>query len=214
VGGKTVKARCSQNLGNPSQRAVALPVRPSFTLLEVVLVLALLVVLGGMLYPALEASYGSYRVTAATDMVRAAWAQARSHAMDEGRPYRFSVIPEKNNFRIAPDSSQFWGGSDNAAGANSADQAFILEDTLPKGVRFSYGQPGDNNSASPLSADTNTASPSADSGSWASVATFLPDGTARADVEIVFQSKGARPVILTLRALTGVVSARQQEVRQ
>ena len=37
---------------------------------------------------------------------------------------------------------------------------------------------------------------------------ILPDGTARDDVNIIFQGRGARPMVLNLRALTGVVTAK------
>ena len=76
--------------------------RQAFTLLELVLVMTILVMLAAISYPSIDAMYGSYRVQAATDQVRAAWAEARTHAANEGRPYRFSIVPNKRNFRVAP----------------------------------------------------------------------------------------------------------------
>src|SRR5438045_428621 len=88
--------------------------RPSYTLLELVLVIALLGILTAISYPSLDSMYGHYQLTAATDMVRAGWASARSRALDEGRPYRFAVVPNQGNFRIAPDSSDFWSGNSDS----------------------------------------------------------------------------------------------------
>jgi hypothetical protein len=44
------------------------------------------------------------------------------------------------------------------------------------------------------------------SDAWATTVVFLPDGTAREDVKITFQVRGARPTALHLRGLTGNVS--------
>src|SRR5437588_5623421 len=66
--------------------------RPAFTLFELVLVMAILVMLAAVATPTLDSLYGTFRVTAAADSIRAAWADARTHAMNEGCAYRFSVV--------------------------------------------------------------------------------------------------------------------------
>ncbi len=58
--------------------------RQGFTLFELLLVCAVVVILGVAVYPSIEEMYSSYRVSASADQVRAAWAQARTHAMDDG----------------------------------------------------------------------------------------------------------------------------------
>jgi hypothetical protein len=40
---------------------------------------------------------------------------------------------------------------------------------------------------------------------------FLPDGTAQADREIVLSIRGARPLVVRVRALTGVVTVQQYQ---
>jgi hypothetical protein len=47
---------------------------------------------------------------------------------------------------------------------------------------------------------------SADSGGWAPVVTFLPDGPASADVDIAIRLEGGRPLVVRVRAMTGTVS--------
>jgi len=81
--------------------------RRAFTLLEVSLVCVLIVMLGAMAYPSIEAIYGGVRLTAASDLIRARWADARSHAAEDGRPYRFAVVPDTGRFRLAPDTGEF-----------------------------------------------------------------------------------------------------------
>jgi prepilin-type N-terminal cleavage/methylation domain-containing protein len=168
--------------------------RPAYTLFELMLVLALITILAALAIPSLEAMYGQYRLTAAVDQVRGAWATARAHALDEGVPYRFSIMPYGSSYRIAPDGT---------APQESSNSGLVLEETLPKGVRFSLinaAGSGDINSSPPPG---NT-----DSSTWFGVAVFLPDGTTRQDVELLFEGRGARSRILSLRALTGIVTPR------
>ena len=42
-------------------------------------------------------------------------------------------------------------------------------------------------------------------GDYEMLAVYLPDGTARADVQVLFGKEGGRPIGLSLRALTGAV---------
>jgi prepilin-type N-terminal cleavage/methylation domain-containing protein len=168
--------------------------RRGFTLLEVMLVLVVIVMLGAMAYPSIEAMYSDVRLSAAADQVRAAWAEARTKAIEEGRPYRFGVQPD-GQYRIAPDTAEFWGGGDtSSAPADSDTQPLVIEDSLPKGVGFADGG--------------TTGDSGGDAGGWQTIVKFQPDGTASQDVEIVFQSdNSSRALHLRLRALTGSVTA-------
>ncbi len=180
--------------------------RAAYTLFELVLVLAVLVVLAAVVYPSIDAMYGPYRLTAAADMVRAGWADARTHAIREGTPYRFAVVPGKGNYRLAPDTSDYWEGANPPlAASDPSAPPLVLEDVLPKGVRFTTPdllQGG----AVDRSGDTTLPPGSVSSGQWSTLAVFLPDGASRDDVAIAFQARGARPLVLRLRGLTGVVT--------
>jgi prepilin-type N-terminal cleavage/methylation domain-containing protein len=174
---------------------VAVRARAGFTLFELLLVLAIILVLGALIYPSMEGMYGSYRMTAAVDMVRASWAGARSRAIEEGRPYRFSIVPGAGKLRVAPDSDSYWSGGGSNPDDGSNQPPLIQEDSLPKGISFAR-------------ADTGDAGSTADSsgGGWSTVCTFLPDGTASDDVSIEFAARGGgQNQVLKLRGLTGVV---------
>src|SRR5438874_4807621 len=128
-----IAARChSPTL--PLSHSLTLP-RSGYTLLELMLVLAIIVVMAAIAYPSATAMYGHLRLSQAADAVRAAWAEARAHAIDEGRPYRFAIIPDQGNYRVAPDSPEFWGSSSQEqASADAINPPFFLNEALPKGL--------------------------------------------------------------------------------
>src|SRR5215207_2493825 len=114
--------------------------RRGFTLLEVTLVMAVIVLMAAIALPSIEVMYGDVRLTAAADQIRGTWANARTKAIEEGRPYRFAVQPD-GKFRIAPDAGDFWTGgggtpTDNTEANDPDAPPLILEDALPKGVLF------------------------------------------------------------------------------
>src|SRR6266852_8731527 len=161
------------------------------------LVLVLMILLAAIAYPSLDSLLGTFRMNAAADMVRANWADARAYAMNEGRAYRFAVLPGKGNFRVAPDSPDYWTGNDPPV-ADQNNPPLVVDNALPKGVRFAtpdtYQSVGFDNSG-----DSALQSESVDPSSWSTIVTFLPDGTTSADVEIVFTGSGARPLDVKLR---------------
>jgi Tfp pilus assembly protein FimT len=168
--------------------------RPAFTLLEILLVLAVLIALAAVAYPTLSAMYGDVKVKAAADNVRAAYADARSHAIEDGRPYRVSVQPGTGKFRIAPDNDTFWDGSDPSQATNNDGDAppFINEGGLPNGIVFT--------------GDLTTG------GSWSTVVVFNPDGGCSSDVEISLQESddAATALVIRVRAMTGAVTVRRK----
>jgi prepilin-type N-terminal cleavage/methylation domain-containing protein len=176
--------------------------RHGYTLFELVLVLAVLVLLSAIAYPSLKAMYGHYKMTGAVDTVRGAWAQARAHAIEEGRPYRFAIVPGTGQYRVAPDQPDYWSGSPPASDPNG--RALVLEKSLPGGVNFAVGGPADSGADPQPDPPAGGASPD----SYANPVVFLPDGSAREDAEVIFQVRGARPTAIRLRGLTGIVTVK------
>ncbi|MFO0879279.1 MAG: hypothetical protein U0840_18190 [Gemmataceae bacterium] len=175
--------------------------RAGYSLFEVILVCAVLVILASLAYPSLRGMYPYYKLQGAVDSVRAAWAQARSRAIEEGRPFRFAVENQGRHYRVAPDTPEAWG--------SGSSDGMVIEQALPPGVTFTLnGEPA---AASSLEEPTtqgdkkSNLSPDA----YTPAVVFLADGTAREDVRIVFQIKGVRPTALQLRGLTGTSSVQQ-----
>ena len=169
--------------------------RRGLTLIEVLLVIAVLIALAAVAYPTLSAMYGDVKVKAAADNIRAAYADARSHAIEDGRPYRVGVQPDTGKFRIAPDADSFWDGSDPSAANNDGDAPpFVMEGGLPNGIVFQTG--GD----------------PATGGSWSTVVVFNPDGGCSSDVEITLKEadEESSGLVVRVRAMTGAVSVRKK----
>jgi type II secretory pathway pseudopilin PulG len=183
--------------------------RSAFTLFETVLVMMVLVIVAGVCYPSIKGMYGSYKLNGAVDSVRSAWAEARSRAISEGRPYRFSVEPNGSHYRVAPDSPDYWPGS--GSGDDPNGKGMVLEKALPAGVHFNVS--GDSKGPPPdPPSNSNDEKERPATGTWNTGVVFLPDGSAKDDVKITFQVRGARPTALQLRGLTGNVSV--QVVKQ
>ena len=168
--------------------------RPGLTLLEVLLVMAIILCLAAIAYPTLSAMYGDVRVKAAADQVQGAWAEARANAIEGGRAYRFSVQPGTGQFRVAPDSPEFWDGSGGSQSQENDLPPHLEEGTLSGGITF----------------DVPANLPA--SGEWTTVAVFNPDGTCQADTEITLKEADddGTPIVIRVRAMTGAITVRKK----
>jgi prepilin-type N-terminal cleavage/methylation domain-containing protein len=169
--------------------------RSGFTLFESIVVLVVLLVAAGLAVPTLRGLAGGTPLNAASDMVKSSWAQARSRAISEGRPYRFAIKDNSGEFRVAPDSPEFWDGAGSSAPSSGSSQPpLILEDKLPGDIRF-------------LSGPDSGPSGGGGSGEWSNPIVFLPDGNAQQDATISFGQGGGQPVVLQLQGSTGAVTS-------
>ncbi len=185
--------------------------RKAYTLMELILVVAIIAIVAGISYPSIMSMYGHYRLRGGSDLIRAGWVGARAHAVDEGQRYRFAVVPGKGNFRVAPDSPTYWAG--NLPDFDHDNPPLIMEDTLPSGIVFTFE--GDAPAAPATSGDSTIPIGSVDPGQWKTVAIFDTDGTAEEDVTITLRSTsgdGTRPVVVSLRAMTAISSSKMGPV--
>ena len=183
--------------------------RSGSSLLEILLVMVIIVIVSALSIPSLHWMYGSYKMNASVDSVRSAWADARERAINENRPYRFAIDPNGTAFRVAPDDPAYWDGGTGPQDDPNG-QGLILEKSLPSGVCFTVNgegssEPTDDGKVSseekPVTGGVN----------WSPAGVFLPDGTARDDVKVVFHVRGCKPTTLQMRGLTGNVSVQTEK---
>ncbi len=159
--------------------------RHGFTIVETMLVLAVMLIIAAIAIPSIDSMYSDVKLTSAADMVRGAWADARARAAEDGVAYRFAVVPQSGRFKVSPDA-------ENTKADDSGEAPLMIEDTLPGNVTF---------------ADANGSSVEDSDGEYQTLIVFYPDGTAREDVEVGFRGRGTRTMILHLRGLTGAVTS-------
>jgi prepilin-type N-terminal cleavage/methylation domain-containing protein len=181
--------------------------RKGYTLMELILVMAIIAIMAGLAYPSALSMWTGYRLRAGADAIRAGWVGARSHAVEEGQRYRFSVVPGKGNYRVAPDTAEYWSGS--LPDFDHDNPPLILEGALPRGIVFTVsgsGGSGDGETSLPVG--------EVDPGQWQTVAVFEADGTAQEDVSITLAcpGEGARPIVVSLRSLTAISTAKMGSV--
>jgi prepilin-type N-terminal cleavage/methylation domain-containing protein len=197
--------------------------RAGFTLMEIMLVLAVLVVIAAITLPALKGPMDNHRLRVSGDMVRVEWSHARVKAMETGRTYVFKYQPELPNFKIEPWYMEddylesdvvlgFGGGATTGgAGANSGDVSYSPTSTtatstmelgeLPEGVTFVGSETELDERSAFLSV---TATAGDEDLLWSDPIFFYPDGTS-STARILIMNERSRFLMVSVRGLTGVV---------
>jgi prepilin-type N-terminal cleavage/methylation domain-containing protein len=184
-----------------------------FTLVELLLVLGLLVIMAALAWPTLERPFSNQRLSAAADLVRTAWCQARIEAVRSGSAQAFQFTPGDRSFRTQrraaePDDEPWAWQRREAAGSSSVlspPEAPALPGatkTLPEHVVFGAVTMNGDAAAPTAGPGPQRAGPA--DGGWSDPICFYPDGTA-SDVRLVLLNDRGSRVELTLRGLTGTV---------
>jgi prepilin-type N-terminal cleavage/methylation domain-containing protein len=194
--------------------------RPAFTLLELLLVLAMVCVVVALTMPALALPLDNHRLRRGADQIRARWAQARASAMEHGRTYVFRYEPASDAFSVEPwmsgddylESDQLVTLGVTAGGDGLAEQTALAAklDRLPDNIVFL---------ASETTADIRAALVANSSSAQAATAQtnapifFYPDGTT-STARLIIANQRDRFVTLTMRGLTGVVEVSGLQIRE
>lgn len=205
--------------GGPSPLSALRPgsrrrtLRRALSLLEMMLVLAVLVAVGAMVLPALHGPLEDQRLLKSADLIRAQWTRARVTAMKNGRMYVFRYVTATDEYAIEP-----WSGE---VDATEASQEALTLDTqplrmgpetverrhllgvagqrLPDGVQFFLGETQTDTRLDQAAAES--AVPTGDNAVPPIV--FYPDGST-SDARLVLTNERLF-VEITLRGLTGMV---------
>jgi len=196
---------------------------PGVTLVELLLVLAIVVATMALAWPMLQKFLAGRRLQTAADEVRTEWCSARVEAMRSGRTQAFRAEVGGARYRTEPqDESEAAAARVGAAPALAASGRLDAlapgsgggapgasapnEKTLPGGIRFVAVEPGEGAKAASISGPA-LAPPDDDASDvfWSEPIFFYPDGTA-SDVLLVLACGENHAMIVKLRGVTGAVT--------
>jgi len=174
--------------------------RRGFTLMELLLVLAIIVLLGALSTPSFIQTFSRQSLEKGADRVRIAMGQARVKAIRSGDIYAVYILEGGAWFNVAPFSqaqAQTAIANQRQQLAGFRMQSDFEDDLLPKGVTFVGSQTAvDSRAAEMLSGN--------ESGGLRPIL-FYPDGTSQ-DARVVLQNDKGVFVEIQLRGLTGLSS--------
>lgn len=206
------------------------PARRALTLVEMMLVLAVLAIMAAITWPGLQRAWVDHKVDEATEMVRTHLARTRNYAIDSVLIYEFRYEPGGNRFVVVPhEPVEILSEQTNidpqgqVSLGSSADQLVRVGGTLRAGVQFAVAVNDDAENLGipvitpppvPLADWQIQGLPNADELSgvaWSEPMLFYPDGSAQQSI-LRLEDEYGQSVEISVRGLTGVVSA--QRIRE
>lgn len=194
----------------PRQRKRSSAEVGGFTLFELMLVLAVLVMLASLSWPAIEGILHGTRLRAAGDQIRGAWGAARVDAVESGEIVVFRFALGGNQYRIERWAADADASLDEDRGKDEQRKSAPVEGKrnqgaqLPEGIDFA-----ENQTLAEAGADQRAAASAALAGAsaeseagWSAPIVFYPDGTA-SGAQVILKGEGDVYLALRLRGVTG-----------
>lgn len=215
----TTNLRCAPN--RAERRSLAL--RAAFTILELVLALAVIAAVMGLAWPVMLRFSAEHALKDGVEQVRSRLARTRLLTIESGLTHQFRYEPGGRRCLVMPFERPLGtpaGGTSSAnatttaagsTGTSPQPRALVLE--LTEGLRFLSSPPGPVALTQPETAERVSedmlsmfgAPTSLAQIGWSKAVVFKPDGTSK-DTTFVVADAGGRYQVLSVRGLTGAVS--------
>lgn len=179
------------------------PARTGFSLIEIIIVVALMVTIGAMVVPAMIDFFGSQKLSKAADKVRTEMGRARVSAIRTGDIYAFYFTPEMTSYTVARFNDAFneRNQPQEKLGQDERGSDFNFdEERLPRGITFAAADSPEDARVAQAMADNEVRL------STMRPILFYPDGTSQ-NATIILQNDQQELYKITLRGLTGTASA-------
>ncbi len=194
------------------------PLRRGFTIAEVLIVLAVLLVASGLVFPPLLRIMADQPLKEAAEKARSQLANVRLKALDSGVAWQFRFEPGGKHLLWMPLESQT--STDAAANATAVTPTAGIDSTpqtteLPKGVVFATALNGAAFGSERLSPEQLAGLPDSyalTQVGWSFGMSLQPDGST-ADFEFAVVDARDKQIRLTVRGLTGGITVSSIETR-
>jgi prepilin-type N-terminal cleavage/methylation domain-containing protein len=161
--------------------------RHAYTLLELLIVLAVIVILGAAVAMTFDGYHSNTRQRAAADLIRARLADARAKAMERGTWFRMAIHSDGTRLRVAPDGPDF--GSLPAPDGSYFNSS-VSEDQFEEGVTAEVVDTDDQRQQ--------------DGSGWITIATVGPEGICKEDgARILVRERDFPPIEVRVRGVIG-----------
>lgn len=179
------------------------PARTGFSLIEIIIVTALMVTIGAMVVPAMLDFFGSQKLSKAADKVRTEMGRARVMAIRSGDIYAFYFTPEMTSYTVAPFNESFNERTQPQEKRGVDDRASDFnfdEERLPRGITFAAADSPEDARVAQAMAENEV------NLSSMRPILFYPDGTSQ-NATIILKNDQQELYKITLRGLTGSATA-------
>ncbi len=187
---------CSTGLSPFANRNV---IRCGFSLMELILVLAVLLAFASLTMPVVNATFSRQALIKGADLCRASMGQARVKAIKTGKIHAVFYAPGTSYLSVAPFDNYQAEASRAQQRIRQLDSRQTMvdfdDDILPRGVKFAAGEVEVTSRAAEALSTGN-------GGGSLRPILFYPDGTSQ-NAEIVLQNEQGNMIQVILRGLTG-----------
>jgi type II secretion system protein H len=186
--------------------------RRGFTLIEMMVVLAIVAMLAVMVWPAMRKPLAKSELRSAAKQVRTELAKTRLKAIETGEPQQFRFQLGTDRFQVmvvgaGEQPLQATRPASNDAVTGTTEVADGDEFSLPKGVSFLVPEPID------VAEAAEAAGMEAAEETWSRPIIFYPNGRS-SDARIELQGQQGMKVEVNLRGLTGVATVGDLEEKR